>query len=293
MYRDSMKLSAVLRLTRIEHSLMLVIAVLAAELISGGLPSLPVLALSLITPIFISMASFAINDYFDVEVDRANHKRDRPIVSGELSRCDALYISYACVVIGIFASLFINPYAFLIAAAFGVLAMLYSYKLKETLLLGNIYIGLSMAIPFIYGDYVVSTHLYTSIALVSVMILLSGLAREIHGTVRDFKGDRKRGVASLPRFIGRQGASGVALVLYAIAIIISVYLLAYVSPFKGNLAYMGVVALADAMLAYVSIGYLVRGTRDFYKLARNVSLAAMALALIAILVAPLTFGLLG
>ena len=48
------KISAVLRLTRIEHSLMLVFAVLAAELITKGLPSANYLALSFITPIFIS-----------------------------------------------------------------------------------------------------------------------------------------------------------------------------------------------------------------------------------------------
>ncbi|MEM3228556.1 MAG: hypothetical protein QW549_03130, partial [Candidatus Micrarchaeaceae archaeon] len=72
------KIGAILRLTRIEHSVMLIIAVVAAELIaSRSLPDYFVLALSLITPIFISMASFAINDYFDIETDRLN-KKSRP-----------------------------------------------------------------------------------------------------------------------------------------------------------------------------------------------------------------------
>ncbi|HUB92789.1 MAG TPA: UbiA family prenyltransferase, partial [Candidatus Saccharimonadales bacterium] len=69
-----MKFKAVLKLTRIEHSIMLVIAVLAAELIAKGLPSLPILVLSLIAPVFISMAAFAINDYFDLKVDKINKK---------------------------------------------------------------------------------------------------------------------------------------------------------------------------------------------------------------------------
>ena len=287
------KFKAVLRLTRIEHSFMLVVAVLAAELISGGLPAPLVLAASFATPIFISMASFAINDYFDVDVDRANKKRDMPLVSGDLSRCEALYVAYASLAIGIFASLLINAYAFIIAAVFGALAMLYSYRLKETLLLGNMYIAFSMAIPFIYGNFVMAAHLYVSIALVSAMIFLSGLAREIHGTVRDFKGDKKRKVASLPRFMGKQGASAVALVLYAIAILISVYLFLYVTPFRYNVIYAVLVAVADVMLAYVSIGYMVKKTAAFYRISRNVSLTAMGIALFAMLLAPIAYGLIG
>ena len=64
---------------------MLVIAVVAAELLAGGLPATGVLALSLITPIFVSMGSFAINDYFDIGVDRLNRKKNRPLVSGALT----------------------------------------------------------------------------------------------------------------------------------------------------------------------------------------------------------------
>ncbi len=284
-------LGAVFRLTRIEHSIMLVVAVLAAELIVSGLPSLPVLAASLITPIFISMSSFAVNDYFDVEVDRKNKKTDRPLVSGELSKCDALYITYATLAIGIFASLLINAYAFFIAVAFGALAMLYSYRLKETFMLGNLYIAFSMAIPFIYGNYVVSPYLHLSIILVSIMIFLSGVAREIHGTVRDLKGDVLRKVVSLPRAIGKQNASIVALALYVVAVLISLYLFAYVAPFSFNVAYLILVALTDVILIYVSVGYLAKKTAGFYGSARNLSLIAMALALLAILIAPLTSGL--
>ncbi|MDE1865009.1 MAG: UbiA family prenyltransferase, partial [Candidatus Micrarchaeota archaeon] len=110
------KLGAILRLTRIEHSIMLVIAVLAAELIAnhGMLPSAPTLAFSLITPIFISMGAFAINDYFDIKVDRANRKV-RPLVIGELKPAEALYISVATILIGIASSYFINIYCFAIA----------------------------------------------------------------------------------------------------------------------------------------------------------------------------------
>ena len=73
-------LSAVLKLTRIEHSVMLAIAVVAAELISGVLPSPGIFVLALIPPIFVSMGAFAVNDYFDIKVDRFNKRYDRPLV---------------------------------------------------------------------------------------------------------------------------------------------------------------------------------------------------------------------
>ncbi len=151
------KISAFMRLTRIEHSIMLVLAVLAAELISGHIALGIPLAASLATPILVSMGSFAINDYFDVEADRANGFKDRPIVSGQISKKEAFNWAVALLVVGALVSVLINIYALGIAIGFAALAFLYSYRLKDTLLLGNIYIAFSMVIPFIYGDFVVSS----------------------------------------------------------------------------------------------------------------------------------------
>lgn len=278
------KLASILRLTRIEHSVMLVVAVVAAEIIAYGIPALPVFALSLVAPVFISMAAFAINDYFDVKVDRANRKK-RPLVTGELTKAEALYITAICLVVGIGASAFINTYAFYIAVIFGALALLYSYRLKEMLFWGNAYIAFSMAVPFIFGDYVVTNVMVPGILLVSAMIFLAGLAREIHGTIRDMKGDGKvRNVVSFPKVIGVAASAALALVLYSAAIVISFYLFVFVQPFASNLLY-GIIVLAsvDIILVYLSIAYLYRSGQRFYDCARDLSLQAMALALVAIL----------
>lgn len=281
------RIRAVLELTRIEHSLMLAIAVTAAELIVRGLPTLPVFVLSLITPVFISMASFAINDYYDLEADRLNGKR-RPLVRRVLRPKDALNITAMCLVVGIGASFFINYYAFTIAVVFGILALLYSYKLKGIVLLGNTYIALSMAIPFIFGNYVVSNNIGTGIVLVSLMIFLSGLAREIHGTIRDVRGDRKaRSFRTLPGVIGIRPSAVLALLFYLIAITISILLFMFIRPFAGNRFYAILIAVSDLLLLYVGIGYLAVPKQKFYDKSRNVSLAGMTIALIAILLAPL------
>lgn len=285
------KIAAVLRLTRIEHSIMLVIAVIAAEIITKSLPLLPVLLLSVITPIFISMASFAINDYYDVYSDRLNKRFDRPIVSGAITRRGALHIAIVFFVIGILASLFINYAAFLIALTFGALAFLYSYRMKDMLLLGNAYIAFSMAIPFLYGDFVVSQALNPNIAIIAVIIFLSGLAREIHGMVRDYKGDIKaRKSRNLAFYTGKVAASTIALASYIAAIALSISMFFYLRPFAYNAVYIIPILVVDAMLLYAGLGGLLRGrSQAFFRISRNLSLGAMALALIAYLVSALVY----
>ena len=285
-------MGAVLRLTRVEHSAMLAIAVLAAEQLAGGLPGIGTLVLSLIAPVLVSMASFAINDYFDINVDKLN-KKNRPLVTGELKPVQALYISAAAFTAGIAASAAINTYAFVIVVVFTALAVLYSYRLKEMLLLGNVYIALTMVIPFIFGSYVVGNTLGTGIALICAMIFASGLGREIHGSIRDFGGDTKvRNVVSLPRAIGLRGSAAVSLALYLVAIAISAYLFLFVRPFAFNVIFGAVVLASDALLLYVSLGYVRktgkserqrRTSARFFDRARDLSLLAMGLALLAIL----------
>ena len=131
------RLVSVLKLTRIEHSIMLIIAVVAAEILSGGLPGIAVLLLSVITPVFLSMSAFAINDYFDMRVDQEN-RRMRPLLTGELRPTDAIYVSVVTMVMGILGSLFLGVYCLGIAVFFAALSILYSYRLKELPLIGNV-----------------------------------------------------------------------------------------------------------------------------------------------------------
>ena len=283
------KLLAILKLTRIEHSIMLVIAVLAAELIvSGGvLPGPSILAFSLITPIFISMGAFAINDYFDIKVDRAN-KKNRPLVTGALKQSEALYIAIATILVGIASSYFINLYCFAIAIFFGVMSLLYSYRLKEMLFWGNAYVALSMVIPFVYGNYVVGSSLSWAIVIISVLIFSSGLAREIHGTIRDLKGDTKvRNAKTIPKYIGRMASAVISLFLYLFAIALSIYLFMQVAPFQSSPIYAALVTITDLLILYVGVGFLTTPKQSFYDKTRNLSLAAMGIALIAFLVVPL------
>ncbi|MCL5680159.1 MAG: UbiA family prenyltransferase [Candidatus Marsarchaeota archaeon] len=282
---------AFLRLTRIEHSVMLAIAVIAAEIIAlGKVPAYPLLMLSIVPPILISMGAFAINDYFDIAIDRANSK-NRPLVTGSIKPHSALAITAMAFLIGVALAAFINIAAFLIALIFALLAYAYSYRLKRIPLLGNIYIAFTMVIPFIYGSYVVTYAFPAAISLICLVVFLSGLAREMHGMVRDYEGDIKAGkLKNLVFFIGKARSSQLAFILYIEAIVISIFMLFFSAPFRFNAVYALPIALTDIMLAYVAVGFLLgKESKSFFRLSRNLSLGAMALATLAYLLSGLFF----
>jgi geranylgeranylglycerol-phosphate geranylgeranyltransferase len=284
-------ISAFVRLTRAEHSVMLALAVIAAEIIAiGEVPSYGLLVLSIIPPILISMGAFAINDYFDIGIDRANGKK-RPLVTGVIKPKGALRITAIVFFLGVLASAFVNWAAFVIAVIFAALAYLYSYRLKHIPLLGNVYIAFTMVIPFIYGNYAVSYALSATIVFISFVVFLSGLAREIHGMVRDYDGDLHAGrIRNVVFYIGKPRSSQLAFILYIEAILISVFMFFFSVPFRLNLAYAVPIAAVDIMLAYVAVGYVLdKHSEGFFKLSRNLSLGAMALAIIAYLIAGLVF----
>ncbi len=295
------KIKQILKLTRIEHSLILIIAVISGEIIVlKHLPDFYLLILSLITPVFISMSAFAINDYFDVKTDREN-KIDRPIVTGAIKKTNALLISLICLFIGIFSSFFINMNAFAIAIFFGLISILYSYKLKDVFLIGNIFIGISMAIPFIFGNYVVSNNISISIVFISILILFAGVAREIHGMIRDYKGDNKiRKTKNIVKYIGIKNSALLSFCLYLIAIFISIYLFLFNQQFKFNIFYLIPILIADFLLIYINVIYLeigfkaktkinIKNIKKFYNVSRNLSLIAMTIALIGFIIASLIF----
>lgn len=277
------KLMSLFKLVRIEHSIMLIIAVIAAEAIAGAIPSPGILILSIITPIFLSMSAFAINDYFDIDTDRKN-KKMRPLVTRELKPTYAIYISAISLIIGIASSILINTYCIAIAVIFGALSILYSYWLKRLPILGNAYVAFAMAIPFIYGNYVVSSSINYTDLLIFALIFLSGLAREIHGAIRDYEGDMKvRNAVTLPIAIGIPASSYISFLLYIFSVIISIFMFFYTRPFFHNLIYIVPILISDAMLLYSGYIFLMHKKRSYDKI-RNISLIAMGIALVCIFI---------
>jgi geranylgeranylglycerol-phosphate geranylgeranyltransferase len=277
------------KLTRFEHAIMLAIAVLIGEIIIlGHIPifTLPII-LSLLVPIFSEAGAFALNDYFDVETDRLNKKLERPLVSGTISPEFALWFSIITLLFSTVFAFFINSAAFAIALIFNILAILYNWKLKDLPLLGNIYIGFTMAIPFIFGNFVVSSNLSILAIILAALGFVAGLAREIIKSVQDMAGDKKaRESKTLPIIIGKRKSVYLAAVLYVVFVLLTIIPFNY--GLKLTLISGPLVAMADLIILY-SVFELLTSTDELrcFKNARKYSLIALFIGLLGLLTAAL------
>ncbi|MFH1470644.1 MAG: UbiA family prenyltransferase [Candidatus Micrarchaeota archaeon] len=279
-----MKLNAFLRLTRFEHSLMLVLATLVGQTMAlGGLPGIEIALLASVPPFAIGLASFAVNDFFDVETDRKNKRLDRPIVSGEVRHAEAYYLSIALFLAGVMVSFYLPNECTVIAAGFAMVAYLYSLKLKDYPLAGNIYIAGTMAIPFVYGNYSVGKELLPAVLVLSLIAFTAGVAREIAGSVRDMDGDKARNSRTIPVVIGRRNSILLHAGLYVLAVLLSFYPYFYIQGFMGNFVYLALIGATDLLVLYAAIPPLLDDSVRVLRRSRNVSLAALGTGLVGFL----------
>ncbi len=284
------KFSALLRLVRFEHALMFGLSVLIAEIIAtqGTLFFSPVIIFSLLVPVFSEMGAFAMNDLLDIETDRLNRKTDRPLVSGELSQQFALWLTVVSFLLALIFAYLVSPLIFVFALAMNALAMLYNMVLKDLPLLGNIYIAFTMAIPFIFGNYVVSETLNPANLLIALLGFIVGLGREIAKSVEDMYGDKKaRHAKTLPVMIGSEKSLTLAGLLYALFAVVSIvpyYLYLNIGP--G----FALVLAADGILLYSSVVLIFsRRKVPFLRVSRKTSLLALLLGLLGILASVLGY----
>jgi len=204
--------------------------------------------------LFIQAGTFALNDYCDLESDIANRRRDRPLVRGELRKEEALIIAMLAIALGIVCASFLNSLLFILALISAVLGILYDLKFKEFLAVSNLYIALTMAIPFIFGGLIVDPRgINLALIILSSVAFLAGLGREVMKDIADVKGDALRNVKSIARVYGVEKANRVVVFSYSLAVILSVLpFFANSTPYFFNLAYLLPVIAADMLFLHTS-----------------------------------------
>jgi geranylgeranylglycerol-phosphate geranylgeranyltransferase len=259
---------------------MIFIAILVGYLIAGYDFSITKIAFAFLTGLLLEASTFALNDYFDLEIDRKNKRMDRPLVRGDLKPRTALLVFSLLFPLGIFSSLMVNLYCFGIAFVTALFAVLYDIRMKKRKLLGNFYIAYIMAVPFLFGAVAASYTIPTAIWILASMAFLSGLGREIMKDIIDIKGDKEQGVKSIPMYIGEKNTCVLISLLYIIAILLSFLPFLLDTPYQGNVVYIGIILLADALFIAISIGLI---TNPDFKLYRKITLIAMGFGLAAFL----------
>lgn len=201
----------------------------------------------------ITGAGNAINDYFDVDIDRIN-KPHRPIPSGKITKSTALIFSLLLFLVGTIVAFSLNTVCGLIALFNSLLLVLYALKLKRTVLFGNITIGYLTGSTFLFGGAVF--YEYGGVNAVFILFLLATLAtiaREIVKDIEDMEGDMLDGAKTLPIAIGAKNSAVIASLIGLFAVFSSPF--PYVQSLL-NIYYIIFVLCADFIFLYAVIAIL-------------------------------------
>lgn len=187
----------------------------------------------------------AINDCFDLEIDRLN-RPGRPLPSGALTLNQANALWVALSLTGVTLSYLLTPWNLYISV-FWVLALYYySRTLKRTVLAGNVTIGILTGMAFLFGAVVTgepSTALFPGI-----FAFLVNLTRELLKDVEDVEGDRNAGAMTLPVRYGTRPALMMATLV--VVMLISATFLPYLLSIY-SISYLWIVLVVDAVLLFV------------------------------------------
>lgn len=267
-------------LLRVRNCLMAFFGVLIGATLAYSnvavMPNLKVIAAG-IAAFLITGAGNAINDFFDVEIDRIN-KPYRPIPSGRISKSDAMMLSLSLFMISIAIAKYINFYALLIALANSIILVVYAKYSKKLLLISNIGVSYLVASIFIFG--VVSTDaFYLSeikiISIITACAFLMTFSREIIKDIEDMEGDKRNYSVTLPIVIGIEKSKIIAWIFAVSAILFSLI------PFFINLLSFNLYVYA-IFISIADVIFLLALTKN-PAMGQRMMIIGMLLALIAFL----------
>ncbi|MHC1571127.1 MAG: geranylgeranylglycerol-phosphate geranylgeranyltransferase [Methermicoccaceae archaeon] len=192
---------------------------------SGTTPDPVVVLLGTIAVFLITGAGNAINDVYDIEMDRVN-RPSRPLPSGRLDVRDAVLLSLALFVSGLVLSLYISVRVgflgcLLLALVNSLLLVRYARYLKRTALYGNITVAYLTASTFLYGGAMLGKGALVGVLVLAMLAFLATLSRELIKDIEDVEGDEKGGATTLPMRIGSRWTAALAVVCIGIAVALS------------------------------------------------------------------------
>lgn len=214
------------RLSRPINALAGCIAVVLSGYVAGAASWWPII-MAAITVLLITISTNAWNDYIDIEIDRVN-KPERPLPAGRISPRGALIFSFAGTALSLITAAFINQPAFFIALGSNILLYLYSWKLKCSVLFGNVAVATIIALCFIFGGVAAGNIQPTLMLAVTVFFAMMG--REILKTMADHKGDMQQNCNTIAVAWGKKVAGifvGIFLGISALAMLATYFIEQY------------------------------------------------------------------
>ena len=213
-----MSFYATIQLTRPLNALIGFVSVCVAAFVAGSIQPLWKVGLASTSVMLILAGGNVVNDLFDVAIDRINNPT-RPLVAGTVSSGTAWVLAVLLFGIGMASVWGLGPAMFGIAGLAVGLLVLYSAKLKRTLLWGNLTVSFLGGLVFVYGGMAVGK--VRGAAVPAILAFLFHLGREILKDVEDRTGDGAAQANTVAVRFGAKGAFGLATGVFGMLILVT------------------------------------------------------------------------
>jgi len=226
------------------------LAVVLGGYVAGTGEWLNILLATLAT-LLISSAANAWNDYMDIEIDRINQPQ-RPLPSGMVSPRAVLVFAFVAAGLSVVVAAFINLATFLIAFSSAILLLVYSWRLKSTVLLGNATVAFISALSAVFGG-VAAGNVVPSLWLAAI-IFTAIMGREVLKTMADYEGDLRQKCRTISTVWGRRPARVVFFVLawITLGMMMLPYLFRVYKPVYAYIVVLGVYPVIVYILVKVN-----------------------------------------
>jgi len=242
------------------------------------------LAYGFVTGFTLTAASMVINDYYDRNIDAVNEPK-RPIPSGAVKPNEALVFTVFLTAVGLVFAFLTSVSCLLLAVMSYAISVSYTTVGKRNGLPGNFLVAACVSVPFIYGSLAVAGTVELNVLLFALMAFLSVTGREIAKGIVDVQGDRAQNVRTLAVQSGEKTAACVAVVFFALAVVLSPM------PLLLNLVsfwFIPLVAATDLGLIASSLMLLNDYSRENARKVKNMVLLWFLLGLLAFIIGALT-----
>ncbi len=202
-----------IRLARPVNVLIAVASIFLATFISKRLDPMANVILACLAGALVTAGANAINDYFDLEIDRIN-KPKRPLPSQQITPKQALVFAWGLFSLALMTSVMINFLTASICLFSVILLYFYSAIFKRVAFWGNWIVSMVTGLAFIFGSAAVGN--WKAGVFPAVFAFFMHWGREIVKDMQDVKGDAAQQAKTLPIIYGMDAAKRLASVVFIV-----------------------------------------------------------------------------
>jgi len=224
-------------------------------LFNNGILDFTGLIFGLLATIMLSAAIESLNDAFDVEVDIANKRFDRPIARGAFTKefvyiLSTILFFLSVFIIGLLSLIYkITPFLFVFTLIFVGVGVGYNY-IKHIGFIGNIWVSFGYVGPLFIGFALFNPH-ETIIVHAAILMLTAAFflatGREIVKDIQDYKGDLEQNLNSLAIKFGPKTAGFISMIFFLLAMISCMLMGFFIYK---NIVYWGLMILFLVILCF-------------------------------------------